>query len=132
MTAVGQATPLATPVLVTERGAGYVVTTMWVDPADPIFAGHYPGFPIYPGVCLVECAHRSALAAAEPDGPVIELAGVDSARFRNPMYPGGEVITRLEFAERDGEWICSASLRSDQVELAVVKLRFRMIDPARS
>ena len=40
-----------------------------IDPSEPVFAGHYPDFPIFPGVCVVECVHRSALATAPTGEP---------------------------------------------------------------
>jgi 3-hydroxyacyl-[acyl-carrier-protein] dehydratase len=33
-----------------------------IDPADPVFAGHFPGHPIYPGVLLLETMGQAGLA----------------------------------------------------------------------
>ena len=63
-------TQLTGPVLETAPylpGSLAVDTEYRLDPADPIFTGHYPGFPIYPGVCLIECAHQPRPAPPEPD-----------------------------------------------------------------
>jgi 3-hydroxyacyl-[acyl-carrier-protein] dehydratase len=62
-------------------------------PADlPIFAGHFPGHPILPGVIILEMlAQTGALALLckkEHQGKLAYLAGVDSARFRKPVRPG--------------------------------------------
>jgi 3-hydroxyacyl-[acyl-carrier-protein] dehydratase len=114
---------LASAVTVLESSDSHVVTAMEIDQDDPIFAGHYPGFPIYPGVCLVECVHQSALEAGRRRDRPVRLAAVESARFRNPAYPGSRVITRATFTEGDGCWRCSATLHRDDVSLAVVRLR---------
>ncbi len=39
-----------------------IKTTRWIDPKDPLFKGHYPDNPIYPGVLLQEIMFQSCLA----------------------------------------------------------------------
>lgn len=63
---------------------------------DPVFAGHFPGNPIFPGVLILEALGQlGALLFAEPcpDGqtPPAEgrvLARIDRARFLKPVRPG--------------------------------------------
>lgn len=90
-----------------------------VDFEDPIFRGHYPGFAIYPGVCLIEAAHKVALAHAAQNGSTTSLVSVISARFRRPVFPGNRIIVdgktvlsedgsrlalaRIEYLRPDGE-----------------------------
>ncbi|RDI17658.1 FabA-like protein [Rhodococcus sp. AG1013] len=84
------ATPVATAIVIRPDADGAFEGSMVVDPDDPIFAGHYPGFPIYPGVCLAEVAHRVALTAlGRPD---IRLAEIESSRFLYPIAPGDRLL----------------------------------------
>lgn len=70
--------------------------------SDPIFAGHFPQFSIFPGVMTIEAMAQTAGFAAYPfaiqnidafkRGFQLILVGVDEARFRKPIVPGDTVI----------------------------------------
>ena len=59
--AVGCSPLVARPQILVADAAGFRAQVT-VDPAEPVLAGHYPGFPIFPGVCLVEQVRLAALA----------------------------------------------------------------------
>lgn len=77
-------------------------TAVW-DADNPAFEGHFPGFPIVPGVLMVEAAaqlagvliaYQATHAAANTDGageketrPLGMLVGVRRASFHKPVYP---------------------------------------------
>ena len=69
---------------------------------EPVFVGHFPGNPIFPGVLILEALGQlGALLFAEacPEGetPPAEgrvLARIDRARFLKPVRPG--VVLELE------------------------------------
>lgn len=56
-----------------------------VDRAAAQMAGHYPGFPIMPGVLLVDAVRQAAGAAHGTD---LRLCRIDRARFALPSLPG--------------------------------------------
>jgi len=67
---------------------------------EPFFAGHFPGYPVVPGVLLVECMAQTGGAGVAAMGGLDEaggepgvtfLASVDKAKFRRQVRPGDEV-----------------------------------------
>ncbi|MDT3399157.1 hypothetical protein RKE29_21330 [Streptomyces sp. B1866] len=99
-------------------------TVVRIDEAEQVFAGHYPGFPIFPGVCVVEYVHHSALATLPDPAGRWRLAAIESSRFTSPVYPGDVLTTELTWS-RDGEaWRCRAVAATERGQAAQVRLRF--------
>lgn len=76
------------------------VAVKYVDPANPIFSGHFPAEPILPGVLLIEAVAQTAgvmLGSAAPQdaeksrGGVALLAAVNRFKFLKPVRPGQEL-----------------------------------------
>jgi 3-hydroxyacyl-[acyl-carrier-protein] dehydratase len=73
------------------------VAVKFVDPADPIFAGHFPAKPILPGVLLIEAVAQTAgvmLGSSNSEatgGGVALLAAVNRFKFLKPVTPGQEL-----------------------------------------
>jgi 3-hydroxyacyl-[acyl-carrier-protein] dehydratase len=70
---------------------------------EPFFQGHFPGFPVMPGVMVIEAlAQISGLLAyasgdARSDGKsLIFFAGIDNARFKRQVVPGDQLILESE------------------------------------
>lgn len=86
--------------IVAESADGLQACRRWRADED-FYKGHYPGAPITPGVLLCEAVFqtgalylaRQALAAgAKPGEGVPLLAKISDVRFRNPVYPGDEIL----------------------------------------
>lgn len=108
-------------------GEGAARTAVLIDPAERVFAGHYPGFPIFPGVCVVEYVQRGALATLpEPAGPGRRwtLAAVESCRFLSPVLPGDRLTTELSWSRDGGAWRCRALSATGRGRAAALRLRF--------
>jgi 3-hydroxyacyl-[acyl-carrier-protein] dehydratase len=71
------------------------------DAEDPMFAGHFPGNPIVPGVILTEAlAQAAGIAAAsgypETERPVFLLSAIRMMKFLRPVRPGDSIDLRAE------------------------------------
>ncbi|SBT41205.1 3-hydroxyacyl-ACP dehydratase FabZ family protein [Micromonospora narathiwatensis] len=78
-----------------EPGTDGVTATKRIVATDPYLEGHYPGFPIYPGVFTLESVFQAARRAVEAErGPDVgvSVAAVRSVRFKAPLLPG-DVLT---------------------------------------
>ena len=84
---------------VTELVPGeYAVAEKDVLESLDVFRGHFPGYPVFPGVLQVEALAQAGAVAllANPDnkGKIVLFAAVDDVRFRRPVVPGD--VLRLE------------------------------------
>ena len=66
---------------------------------EPFFQGHFPGYPIMPGVLVVEAMAQAGgvllLSEVEDrEDKLVVFTGIERARFRRPVVPGDQL--RLE------------------------------------
>ncbi|RUO65548.1 3-hydroxyacyl-[acyl-carrier-protein] dehydratase [Pseudidiomarina planktonica] len=80
---------------------------------EPIFNGHFPGNPIFPGVLILEAMAQAAgllgfkITSSKPAANDLYLfAGVDNARFKRQVLPGDTMHLHVTFEkERRGIWV---------------------------
>lgn len=65
---------------------------------NDFFKGHFPGYPVVPGVVLIEAMSQVAGASVVARGILgddasFAFATVESARFRRPVRPGDTLVT---------------------------------------
>ncbi|UCH49135.1 MAG: 3-hydroxyacyl-ACP dehydratase FabZ [Betaproteobacteria bacterium] len=70
---------------------------------EPFFGGHFPNFPVMPGVLIIEAmAQASALLAFKTfdlelsDSNVFYFVGIDGARFKKPVTPGDQLVVKAQ------------------------------------
>lgn len=75
-----------------------VVAELYVDPTLPLFEGHFPGHPVFPGVLLMEALAQAGsfavMVSPENQGRLGFFGAMDNVRFRRQVEPGQTV--RLE------------------------------------
>jgi 3-hydroxyacyl-[acyl-carrier-protein] dehydratase len=63
---------------------------------EPFFSGHFPNFPIMPGVLIVEAMAQAGGAmllteVEDRSNKLIVFTGIEKARFRRPVVPGDQL-----------------------------------------
>ena len=63
---------------------------------EPYFQGHFPGYPIMPGVLMVEAIAQAGGALllteiADREQNLMVFSGIERARFRRPVVPGDQL-----------------------------------------
>ncbi|MCW8829124.1 MAG: 3-hydroxyacyl-ACP dehydratase FabZ [Gammaproteobacteria bacterium] len=79
---------------------------------EPMFTGHFPERPIFPGVLIMEAlAQATGILAfkttnTKPDGSSLYyFAGIDNCRFKQPVLPGDQLVLEVEVVkEKRGIW----------------------------
>lgn len=67
-----------------------------IDAAEPVFRGHFPGYPILPGVMLLALLRRTVSEAlAQP----ITVRAIQRQRFARPVLPGACVRVEVDLDE---------------------------------
>ena len=67
---------------------------------EPFFQGHFPEFPVMPGVLIIEALAQTAcilglkILKLEGQGSVF-FTGIDAAKFRKPVVPGDQLRMEL-------------------------------------
>ena len=74
---------------------------------EPFFQGHFPDFPVMPGVLIIEALAQTAalltFSEAKAENAIYYFAGIDGARFKKPVLPGDQLImTAILESEKAG------------------------------
>jgi beta-hydroxyacyl-ACP dehydratase FabZ len=101
VTAIERLLPHRFPFLLIDRvielSADKIVAIKNVTVNEPFFVGHFPGYPIMPGVLIVEAMAQAggvmAMVALEASAAthLIYFMGVDKVKFRKPVVPGDQL-----------------------------------------
>ena len=69
---------------------------------EPFFQGHFPTYPIMPGVLIVEAMAQAAGVLAlesmpeDKQGRPVFFMGLDKVKFRKPVVPGDQLLLKVQ------------------------------------
>jgi beta-hydroxyacyl-ACP dehydratase FabZ len=90
---------------IVELEAERIVGVKNVTANEPFFMGHFPEFPVMPGVLIVEAMAQVAGVLVlkqieDRKNKLVLLATVDEARFRRPVRPGDQLRIEMVLIKR--------------------------------
>lgn len=83
-----------------------VVAKKYIKPDEFWFKGHFPDYPVVPGVLIIEMLAQAGAVAMlsldEHKGKIGFLGGVDKAKFRHQVVPGDTLTLEVEIIKVKG------------------------------
>ncbi len=87
-------------------GDAKVVGYKNVSANEPFFGGHFPEYPVMPGVLIVEAMAQvgavALLSKPENEGKLAFFAGIDKVRFKREVRPGDTLRLEVEITRTRG------------------------------
>lgn len=109
------------PLLLVDKVISYeagkdIVALKNVSINEPFFSGHFPHYPVMPGVLIVEALAQAAAILTfraedtiSKDNTVYYFVGIDGVRFKKPVMAGDQLILKVTIERKiKGLWKYSA------------------------
>lgn len=92
-----------------------------ISACEEVFQGHFPNFPVFPGVLIVEAMAQACgvlgfktMNKTPDDGSIYLFAGIDDVRFKRQVVPGDRVYLESKIvSEKRGIWKFDCVARVD-------------------
>ncbi len=99
-----------------------IVAKRFVSPKEDFFKGHFPNFPIMPGVLVLEAMAQSSallgshiMSQSADDKSMYLLCGVEKVRFKKKVLPGDTLIFKSSvLSSKRGIWKFKCSAYSEE------------------
>lgn len=104
--------------------------------SEPVFQGHFPGHPIYPGVMILEgMAQAGGILAFKNDesvdieSKVFYFTGIDGAKFKRPVRPGDVLEYVITIKKNRGPmWVFDGKAYVDGELASEAELKAMVVD----
>ena len=109
--AIKEALPHRYPMLLVDRvletSEDTIVAIKNVTINEPFFNGHFPSYPVMPGVLIMEALAQTAgvlelSSKPENKGKLVFYAGMDKVKFKKQVVPGDQLVMTATFVKRRG------------------------------
>jgi 3-hydroxyacyl-[acyl-carrier-protein] dehydratase len=104
---------------------------------EPFFQGHFPGYPVMPGVLIIEALAQTAGAlcvhnSGTTDIPqIVYFMGIDNAKFRKPVVPGDQLHLHVKkIRSRGPVWRFSGEAKVHGQVVAEAEISAMIVDRA--
>ncbi len=104
---------------------------------EDVFNGHFPQFPVFPGVMIIEAMAQACgilgfktMNKTPEDGSLYLFAGIDDVRFKRQVVPGDRVFIESKVvSEKRGIWKfdCEAKVDDQLVTKATIMCADRKV-----
>lgn len=105
---------------------------------EPFFVGHFPHYPVMPGVLIIEALAQAAailtfitLETLPDENTMSYFAGIDGARFKKPVMPGDQLRLEAELTRElrgIGKYDVRAKVDGNIVAEAQLMCAYRRLD----
>ena len=102
---------------------------------EPFFQGHFPKYPVMPGVLIIEALAQTAGAlcvhhAGKTDIPqIVYFLGIDKAKFRKPVVPGDQLHLHVKkIRSRGPVWRFSGEAKVGGQTVAEAEISAMIVD----
>jgi beta-hydroxyacyl-ACP dehydratase FabZ len=119
---------------IVEMDAERVVGIKNVTNNEPFFQGHFPDFPVMPGVLIVEAMAQAAGVLVlknmeDRHNKLVLLVAIENARFRRPVVPGDTLRLEMKIIKRKASVAKMAGVATvDGVVVAEAEVMCKLAD----
>lgn len=106
--------------------------------SEPVFQGHFPDHPIYPGVMILEGMAQAGgilafqsmdMTKEEAAQKVVYFMSIDKAKFRAPVKPGDKLEYRISVIKNKGSiWMLKGEAFVDDKMVSEAELKAMIVD----
>ena len=115
-----------------------VVSYKNVSISEPVFQGHFPDHPIYPGVMILEGMAQAGgilafesmdMTKEEAAQKVVYFMSIDKAKFRAPVRPGDRLEYKITVIKQKGAiWMLDGKAYVDDKLVSQAELKAMIVD----
>ena len=110
----------------TESTTDKLKARITIDGEHRLFEGHFPGFPVTPGVVLLEITRQILGKALGKD---LMLSGAKDIKFTRPVIPAQhtEIDLEMNIDKADGEILVNAVFSGEDIIFTKIRGRYREV-----